>query len=208
MGVHKANSGSFSSTNQPKNRRGSSSKTKMLKAFKMESYSETEFWQHVIKSARNGEQACITILANRLVPPLKAAQQPISALPLPDDIAHYSRTAIASLLVQLAMEGKMSIEDSLQLINGLKNINDIQSSEIESHRLDEVCKILGIDEESKGSAVQIAAVKSEVVAEIDRLKAFENSEALIKDEPNQDQDQSITDTENDKDADTGDLFDE
>lgn len=116
MGVSKPNSGSFSSTNQPKRRRGKSSKTYLLEAMKSQGLTPVGIWKHTLDLAiKEGDSNALNLIVNRLFPALKPTSELMPEGLVPDGWLELSRTSKLNYLIMLVMEGQMPLDACIGL---------------------------------------------------------------------------------------------
>ncbi|MCM8857121.1 MAG: DUF5681 domain-containing protein [Candidatus Thiodiazotropha sp.] len=104
-------------------RKGSRNKrTALVKALQdhyggTQAQSEQKFWLRVCRAADKGDQTCVGLIAQRLLPALKPESQRMNIdLPTNDPVA------AAEALLTAAADGKASVEQVKPLLSGLSDL--------------------------------------------------------------------------------------
>ena len=114
----KSNSGLFSSTRQPKKRRGASktSKTQLLQAFKKSNIDPIDYWQKLIAAAMGDPSSTASsIVAQRLMPAPKSMMPEVEPGLIDERWLELNQTSRLNYITYLAASGRMSPDQATAL---------------------------------------------------------------------------------------------
>ena len=171
---------SFSSTNQPKRRRGKGARGKLIEALKEKNMTETGFWSEVLDNALQGCTTSLSLFASRLTPSLKPESPPIE---LDESVGNewldLNTTSKITFLIHLTLIGKISVDAGLTLVKMLETETMAMQSDVIEQRVNSGLAVIEQMSLSEIKSVRegqewIAEVKANTSEELERLKALIN----------------------------------
>ena len=194
---------SFSSTNQPKRRRGKSKRNELLEAMKKRGTTEIDFWENVLELADNGEMAAIGMIANRLAPPLKAESAPIPEGVIDDEWIQLSFSSKAAYITHLVASGQLSVDCGSVLTRMLDDTARAEADRMESLNTIREAEDQG-DRNAKGSLKNLYELsclfQDDIVRDINRLKELTQTGHEMSDDETDRPDTDTTNTTEDSNS--------
>ena len=86
----------------------------ILASIKKEFGGEPEFWNHVAKAAKNGDQACLNLLAARICPPFKARSACVELAVTGDSARDYTAGVLTAV-----SGGQLPPDEAASLLNAI-----------------------------------------------------------------------------------------
>ena len=124
----KPNSGSFSSTNQPKKKRGKLNKTHLLEAMESQGLTQVDIWKHTLNLAlKEDDSAALSLIVNRLFPAIKPSAELIPEGLLPDDWFDLSRSSRLNYLIMLTVAGRVPVDTCVSLAKVLESAAAVEN---------------------------------------------------------------------------------